>query len=160
VAGRYHSSVVVPRLSFPVVELFGVGNMPRIWLLIAGLLGASGVGLGAYQAHGLEKMLARRELSREVIERRLDNCDTAAKYQLFHALALLGIASLDGRRPSRWLKVSASLFTAGVVAFSGGLYLIVFAGTAVHWAIVPTGGLLLILGWMALAATAASRASE
>ncbi|MFM7073641.1 MAG: DUF423 domain-containing protein [Planctomycetota bacterium] len=133
--------------------------MPRIWLLIAGLLGASGVGLGAYQAHGLEKMLTRRDLSREVIERRLDNCDTAAKYQLFHALALLGIASLAERRPSRLLVASASLFTAGVVAFSGGLYLIVFAGTPVHWAIVPTGGLLLILGWLALAATAVPRRS-
>jgi len=128
--------------------------MPRFVLLLAGLLGASGVGLGAYQAHGLEKLLTRRELAPELIERRLDNCDTAAKYQLFHALALVGVATLATRQPSRWLKVSASLFTAGVAGFSGGLYLIVFAGTAVHWAIVPAGGLLLILGWLALAIAA------
>jgi uncharacterized membrane protein YgdD (TMEM256/DUF423 family) len=128
--------------------------MPRFWLVVAGLLGASGVGLGAYQAHGLEKLLARRELAPEVIERRLDNCDTAAKYQLFHALALVGVAALAERRPSRWWQASASFFTAGVAGFSGGLYLIVFAGTAVHWAIVPTGGMLLILGWLALAVAA------
>ncbi len=124
--------------------------MPRFWLMIAGLLGASGVGFGAYQAHGLEKMLARRGVVAEVIDRRLDNCDTAAKYQLFHALALLGVVAAAERRRSRWWPIAAGLFTAGVIGFSGGLYLIVFAGTAVHWAIVPSGGLMLILGWLAL----------
>lgn len=125
--------------------------LPRLCVILGGILGASGVGLGAYQAHGLEKYLARQDLEPAVRARRLDNCGTAAKYQLFHAVALVALAALARQAPSRSLTIVASLFVVGVAAFSGGLYLIVFTGHALHWAIVPAGGILLIAGWLALA---------
>jgi uncharacterized membrane protein YgdD (TMEM256/DUF423 family) len=93
-------------------------------------------------------------LAPAIIERRLDNCETAAKYQLFHAATLVGLVAIADSRRSRWWPIAAGLFTAGVAGFSGGLYLIVFAGTAVHWAIVPMGGLTLILGWLTLTVAA------
>ena len=124
--------------------------LPRLCLLLAALLGASGVGLGAYHAHGLEKHLARQSLEPAILARRLDNAGTAVRYQLVHALALLALAALAGPLRSRWLAAAATLFTAGVLAFSGGLYLIVFTGDAIHWAIVPSGGVLLMAGWLAL----------
>lgn len=125
--------------------------LPRLCLILGGILGASGVGLGAYQAHGLEKYLARQTLEPAVAARRLENCATAVKYQLFHAVTLVALAALARQTPSRSLTVAASLFVAGIAAFSGGLYLIVFTGHAVHWSIVPAGGVMLIAGWIALA---------
>jgi uncharacterized membrane protein YgdD (TMEM256/DUF423 family) len=56
---------------------------------------------------------------------------------------------------ARWLlHCTAGLFLGGIVLFSGGLYLIVFTGKLIHWAIVPSGGLLLMAAWLLLAIVA------
>jgi uncharacterized membrane protein YgdD (TMEM256/DUF423 family) len=117
-------------------------------------LGASAVTLGAYHAHGLEKWLAGRGLATDKVQEQMHNCDVAVRYQMVHALALLGIGLLARGGISRLVHVSGTLFLLGVVGFSGGLYLMVFAGTSIHWAIVPGGGLLLIVAWFVLALAA------
>ena len=124
------------------------------WIMIAGIFGASGVMLGAYHAHGLEKMLASQQLDTTEVGDRMDQCAVAVRYQMIHALALVCVGLLAGRGGSRRYTISGTLFAAGTVLFCGGLYLNVFAGTMIHWAIVPSGGLLLAAAWLAMAVTA------
>ena len=127
----------------------------RVCLLLAALIGASGVGLGAYHAHGLEKWLSDQAASPKDVEKRMHNCEVAVRYQMYHALALalLGLTSLQS--PMRRLAAtSAAVFVLGMTCFSGGLYWMVFTGTVGHWAIVPFGGLMLILAWLMFGVTA------
>lgn len=126
---------------------------PRIWLFSAAVLGASGVALGAYHAHGLKEVLAERVSETDEVDKRMDNCETAVRYQMYHALALLGVGAIGLFCARRGLTVAGILFTLGVAGFSGGLYLHVFTGNFIHWSIVPAGGLLLIVAWVALAIT-------
>ena len=105
-------------------------------------LGGLGVIAGAFGAHGLRAALTPE---------RLAIWHTAANYQLIHALALVATALLLAWRPSRAARVAGWAFLAGVVVFSGSLYLL--AVTDVGWlgAITPIGGVAFILGWGALA---------
>jgi len=121
--------------------------MPRIWILLAAVLGASGVTIGAYHAHGLEKSLVK-QFSAEDVEKKMDNCETAVRYQMYHVAALLAVGILSFFRRSKLIHAAGLFFILGVVGFSGGLYLMVFANNMIHWAIVPFGGLMLILGWI------------
>ncbi|MCE9544959.1 MAG: DUF423 domain-containing protein [Planctomycetia bacterium] len=119
----------------------------RTAILIGALLGATGVGAGAIGSHMLANKLAIPQ--REQFE-------TAVRYQLIHALALVAVGALGRGRPSRWLCVAGVTFVGGVLLFSGGLYTYIAAVTvplplrfAVH--LVPVGGVMLIIGWLALA---------
>ncbi|HET19618.1 MAG TPA: DUF423 domain-containing protein [Chromatiales bacterium] len=118
----------------------------RLFLLAGTLLGGLGVALGAFGAHGLQKMLDARLF--EVYE-------TAVLYQFLHALALL-IAGLWLRQggAASLLRVAGWAWIAGVALFSGSLYIYVFTG--VHWLaiVTPVGGTLFILGWLAAARAA------
>lgn len=116
--------------------------MERFFIGLAGALGALGVMAGAFAAHGLRAQLAPRML--EVFE-------TGARYQMYHALALLAVGLLLTRRPQPVVAAAGWLFAAGVVLFSGSLYLL--AVTGVRWlgVITPVGGLSFIAGWLLLA---------
>lgn len=119
-------------------------------------------------AHSLPKQLEARGYSESVVRKKLDQCELGVRYQLFHSIAILalGLSPLAiptqvtstgtalPARPMRGVKVAAILWLLGICFFSGGLYSIVFADQIVHWSIVPLGGTMLILGWLALAATA------
>jgi uncharacterized membrane protein YgdD (TMEM256/DUF423 family) len=122
------------------------------WLLcLAGLSGAIAVGIGAMGAHSLPKQLEERGLAPEVIAKKLDQCELAVRYQMYHTLGVVAIA-LSGRiGRSNWMLASTILFLGGSLFFSGGLYSIVFADQILHWAIVPVGGTTLIVGWLCLA---------
>ncbi len=122
----------------------------KFWILAAALLGATGVAIGAYHAHGLDKTLSRRLLESAKILKRMDQCATAVRYQMTHALVLLAVGLLSQRVGPRRYRIAGCLTLAGTILFSGGLYLIVFAENAIHWSIVPLGGLCLICGWIAL----------
>jgi uncharacterized membrane protein YgdD (TMEM256/DUF423 family) len=132
--------------------------MPGKWIPIAGaLLAAIGVGLGAFGAHGLEDLLRRLGYEAD-LSKRLGWYETAVRYQLFHALALLIVAALSAR--SDFACGSAAwLFVIGIALFSGSLYAMTFLGEG--WRklgmVTPLGGLALIAGWLALAVAAARR---
>ena len=114
-----------------------------IWWKTGAILGALGVLLGAFGAHGLENIASPQGL---------EHWDTASQYQLVHALALLGVAAHPGR--PKW---AGRLFVLGIVLFSGSLYLYALTGISRLGMITPLGGLSLIAGWIALARTPLSR---
>jgi uncharacterized membrane protein YgdD (TMEM256/DUF423 family) len=119
--------------------------MPKFFLLAGALLGAAGVGLGAFGAHALKASLEAAG--------RLDTFETAVRYQFYHALALVAVGILlnqytDAARTLAW---SGWAFLLGTLVFSGSLYLICFTGIRAFGAIAPLGGLGLILGWVLLA---------
>jgi len=113
----------------------------RLWLAAAAVNGALAVMAGAFAAHGLETRLSPRML--EVFE-------TGARYHMVHALAM-GLAALVD---ARW---AAMLFLAGIVLFSGSLYLLALSGAGMLGAITPLGGVLFLAGWAMLAVSALRR---
>lgn len=126
----------------------------RIWVLVAAIVGASGVALGAYHAHGLERWLKQQSSDEAAIAKRMQYCETAYRFQLAHAPALLGLGLWQRLARSGTKTVAGTLFLLGMLGFSGGLYLGTFTGQLGHWAIVPAGGLCLILGWLAVGVAA------
>lgn len=125
-------------------------NWNQIVLIVACILAGTGVAMGAYQAHGLEKYLDNMGAEPEDAAKRIANCGVAVRYQMWHALALLGTGLL-GVSLKRKFIAAPILVVLGLAGFSGGLYEIVFRGEATHFAIVPMGGMLMILSWVTLA---------
>jgi len=122
-----------------------MGASPRWVLPVAALLGASGVVAGAFAAHGLRG---------QVMADQLNAWETAAEYQLMHAVALLAMsfwqAGFASNRIRPWLIRACGLMTAGVVIFSGSLYLMVLTGLGMLGAVTPVGGMALIVAWLML----------
>jgi uncharacterized membrane protein YgdD (TMEM256/DUF423 family) len=117
--------------------------MERILFILGSLSGALGVVLGAFGAHAL-----RARLSPDL----LNTFETAVRYQMYHALALLAVAfALSRYGPSTLLSAAGWLFVLGTLIFSGSLYLL--AATNYKWlgAITPLGGIAFIAGWFCLA---------
>ena len=113
-------------------------------LLAAGSIsGAIAVAAGAFGAHALKERLSDKALS--IFE-------TGARYQMYHALAIVLCAvlagSVTGARTAGWL------FQAGIVVFSGSLYALALSDVKVLGAITPLGGLAFIAGWVWLAISA------
>jgi uncharacterized membrane protein YgdD (TMEM256/DUF423 family) len=115
------------------------------WFAVGCWLGALGVSLGAFGAHGLKK-----SVSSEMIA----VWETAARYHLVHALALLATGWAAERWPGALTTGAGWLFLAGIVVFSGSLYALALTGTRALGAITPFGGLCLIAGWSCLALAA------
>ena len=109
-----------------------------------------GVLLGAFGAHGLRERVTPEMLA--VFE-------TGVRYHLVHGLALLGVAWAASRWPNTWVGAAGWLFVAGIVVFSGSLY--VLSVTGIRWlgAITPIGGVAFILGWVLLAVAALKSSS-
>jgi uncharacterized membrane protein YgdD (TMEM256/DUF423 family) len=113
-------------------------------LITGAALACLAVTLGAFGAHALRVQLPIWYGNLD----RLETWETGVRYQLFHALGLLGLAAIQLIRPSKVFAVSAWLITIGCLIFSGSLYAIVLSGISVFGAITPIGGSLLILGWL------------
>lgn len=123
-----------------------------IWLRVGGTLGALAVAAGAFGAHALEGRVAAGTLT----ARQLATFETAAKYQMYHALALVAAGLLALRTPGSPAATAAGWsFLAGVVLFSGSLYALVLTGQKWLGMITPIGGVAFIAGWLALAAASA-----
>jgi len=120
--------------------------MARIFIILSGLLGFSGVALGAFGAHGLRSRLGA--LPDGV--KRLDWWNTAAHYHLTHALALAFVAWLVHRGAGAPATVAGWSFVAGVALFSGSLYTMTITGQTKLGAVTPFGGLLFLVGWGAI----------
>jgi uncharacterized membrane protein YgdD (TMEM256/DUF423 family) len=135
--------------------------MPQfnVWLLTAAFLGGLAVALGAFGAHGLESRLKEPDGSiSAVAQRKIDNWETAARYQMYHALSVLAIGCLLNQHRSVLLQSAAAAMTAGTLIFSGCLYALVLSGQRILGAIVPIGGVLMLVGW-ALLVIAVARSS-
>jgi uncharacterized membrane protein YgdD (TMEM256/DUF423 family) len=115
------------------------------------LLGASGVALGAWHAHGLQSFLERHRSDPHEVARSMSNFEVAVRYQMLHAGALLITGLLALRTRSAWNGAAGALFTLGVALFSGLLYARALGGPLVLVHLVPLGGVALIAGWLALA---------
>ncbi|MGB3052431.1 MAG: DUF423 domain-containing protein [Polyangiales bacterium] len=120
--------------------------MPRIFVILSGLLGFSAVALGAFGAHRLQSRLG--SLPDGV--KRLDWWNTAAHYHLTHALALALAAWLVHRGAGTSALVAGWSFVAGVALFSGSLYMMTITGQTRLGVITPFGGLLFLVGWGAI----------
>lgn len=118
----------------------------RATLVAAALAMAAAVALGAFGAHGLRARVPADMLA---------VWQTAVQYHAWHGLALFGTGLLMLRVPAtRGLPVAAALFAAGVLLFSGSLYVLVLTGIRGLGAITPLGGVAFIAGWLVLAWTA------
>ena len=122
--------------------------MDRTFLLLGALAGFLGVGLGAFGAHGLRSRVSPDMLA--VFE-------TGVRYHLYHAFALLITAAAISRfGDARLLAIAGWSFVAGVILFSGSLYLLALTGASALGAVTPLGGLAFLVGWACLALFAAS----
>ncbi len=115
----------------------------RTFVLFAAIFGALGVALGAFGAHGLAGYFADNPAAEATFE-------TAVRYHLIHAVALLGAAWARERFPSRWTRYAGWLFVAGILLFSGSLYLLSLLNLRFMGAVAPLGGASLIAGWLCL----------
>lgn len=115
-------------------------------MLAAGLLGALGVVLGAFAAHGLPKFLEARIDDPKRVAQRVEQFETATRYHLTHAVVLLMLATSNVLNPKR-VKIAASLLIVGIVIFCGSLYVLVAADFPWMGRIVPIGGVCFIAGW-------------
>ncbi|WP_263081111.1 DUF423 domain-containing protein [Endozoicomonas sp. Mp262] len=116
--------------------------MNHRYLLSGALGGFLAVGLSAFGAHALQDLLS---------ERLMAVYQTATSFQMYHSLALVLVALLTASHPdSKSLHWSACFFLAGILLFSGSLYMLCLTGT--HWlgAVTPIGGIAFMLGWLML----------
>jgi len=120
--------------------------MTRIFIVLSGLFGFVAVALGAFGAHGLRSRL--ESLPDGV--KRLEWWNTAAHYNLTHALAIALVAWLVHRGVGVPGTIAGWSFAAGIVLFSGSLYAMTLTGGTKLGAITPFGGLLLLVGWAAV----------
>ncbi|WP_413703866.1 DUF423 domain-containing protein [Pseudomonas sp. Pseusp16] len=115
--------------------------MLRGFLMLAAFFGFTGVGLGAFAAHGLKSRLTPEYLT---------IFHTGVTYQLVHTLALLGVALLAAQVPGRLLTWAGASFAIGILLFSGSLYVLTLTGVSKLGIVTPFGGLAFLAGWLCL----------
>jgi uncharacterized membrane protein YgdD (TMEM256/DUF423 family) len=114
----------------------------KLWLTIGALSGFLSVALGAFAAHGLQARVGPAELA--VFE-------TGARYQMYHALALLAVAWVAAQGGGTATTVAGWAFIAGTILFSGSLYYLGLTGSRALVMITPVGGVAFLIGWLSLA---------
>src|SRR5689334_7298760 len=116
--------------------------MERHFLGLGALSACIAVAAGAFGAHAL-----RAAVSAD----RLEVWETAARYQMYHAIGLLVVAYLASQKTAGPARVTGWLFVAGTVLFSGSLYALTLTGITWLGAITPLGGVAFLVGWLVLA---------
>jgi uncharacterized membrane protein YgdD (TMEM256/DUF423 family) len=125
--------------------------MNKTYLIIAAILGAVSVILGAFGAHGLKTRMNAEAF---------DIFETAVKYQFYHVFALLAVAIVSQFIPGSFINWSGKCFVTGIILFCGSLYLLSYfkmiGNQHMNWlgAVTPFGGLFFITGWLLLAIAA------
>ncbi len=115
--------------------------MDRLFFVLGSAAALIAVAAGAFGAHALRNRLPPDLL--EVFE-------TAARYQMYHGLALLAVAWASVRWPDSPVTLAGWLFVAGIILFSGSLYALSLTGLRALGAITPLGGVAFLAGWLAL----------
>jgi uncharacterized membrane protein YgdD (TMEM256/DUF423 family) len=119
--------------------------MDRTFFALGSLLAFLRIAAGAFAAHALKGHLTTHQL---------DIWETGARYHLYQSLALLGVAWAATRWPGTAVNLAGWLFVAGVILFSGSLYLLAVTDVKALGAITPLGGLCFLVGWASLAIAA------
>lgn len=111
-----------------------------MWIPVAAVSGMLAVVAGAFGAHGLKARLTADQLA---------SWSTASQYHLIHSVALLALG-LFAAYSGKSVKLPATLFSAGILLFSGSIYLLIL--TKMRWLgpVTPIGGMVLIIGWLSL----------
>ena len=110
----------------------------RLFIIIGSAMAGLAVAAGAFGAHALKDLVSPE---------RLDVFDTAVRYQMMHALALLLVAALAVDKESGLLRYAGVCFVLGTVLFSGSLYALVLSGVTGFGAVTPLGGVSFLAGW-------------
>lgn len=119
--------------------------MNNLFLVLAGVNGFLAVALGAFAAHGLKNILGPDLLA---------TFQTGVQYHMYHTLALLAVGILALQFPGQsGLRIAGYLFLAGILIFSGSLYVLALSGIRWLGAITPIGGVAFLAGWAMLAWT-------
>jgi uncharacterized membrane protein YgdD (TMEM256/DUF423 family) len=119
-----------------------------IWIALGSISGGIAVALGAFGAHALRERLSPENLM---------IFDVGARYQMYHALALLAVGLVAVKVDSVALRIAGIAFTAGSVIFSGSLYALSLTDVRTWGMVTPVGGILFLAGWGSLAVAALSR---
>jgi uncharacterized membrane protein YgdD (TMEM256/DUF423 family) len=113
--------------------------MNKLFLKSGAILAGLSIALGAFGAHAFKEVL---ELSNHT-----ETYETAARYQMYGALALIFVGILTDKIPHKFLNWSGYAFIVGTIIFSGSLYLICATGVTMWGAVAPIGGASLMAGW-------------
>ncbi len=119
----------------------------KMWIAMAAVNGFLVVALGAFGAHGLEAKLKANG--------HVDNWQTAVHYQMFHTVALLGVAwmaslTASGQPGGGLVHAAGWCLLMGIIIFSGSLYALALTNITKLGAITPIGGTLFLVGWVLL----------
>ena len=123
-------------------------NMDRVFFGLGAVSAMLAVGAGAFGAHALRARISPEHLA--IFE-------TGARYQIYHALALLAVAWAVSRWPGSLPVFAGWLFVLGSILFSGSLYILALTGVRWWGAVTPIGGLAFLGGWVCLVLTAVRR---
>lgn len=116
--------------------------MFKVFVVLGSIGALLSVALGAFGAHGLKNILSPQMLA---------NYQTGVQYQMMHALGLICIGIITKwLGPSTILHSAGWLLLAGIIIFSGSLYILSITGITKFGAITPIGGVAFILGWLCL----------
>jgi uncharacterized membrane protein YgdD (TMEM256/DUF423 family) len=122
--------------------------MDRVFFGLGAVSAMFAVGAGAFGAHALRA---------RILPEHLAIFETGARYQIYHALALLAVAWAVSRWPGSLPVLAGWLFVLGSILFSGSLYLLALTGARWWGAVTPIGGLAFLGGWVCLLLTAVRR---
>ena len=114
----------------------------KIWLIVGACLAALSVLIGAFGAHGLKSKISIHDLA---------TFEIGVRYQMYHSLALILIGFIGYHFPHNAIIHSAYFMLAGIMIFSGSLYLLALLNIKWLGAITPIGGMCFIIGWLLLA---------
>jgi uncharacterized membrane protein YgdD (TMEM256/DUF423 family) len=117
----------------------------RFWLAAGAISAGLAVAAGAFGAHALRARLEPADLA---------TFETGARYQMYHAFAMVAVSWVASRAASNAVNTAGWCFLIGTVLFSGSLYLLTLSGVRWLGAITPLGGVAFLAGWAALAGAA------
>lgn len=135
------------------------------WITVGAILCGFAVASGAFGAHWLDKIFAEKYAGKTRVvagatvplaAKFLHDFKTGTEYQMYHGLGLIAVGVLVDRRKSRLANLAGWSFSAGILLFSGSLYLLTLTGVTKWGAVTPLGGAAFLLGWGLLAGAAAS----
>lgn len=130
------------------------------WILIGAVFCGLAVALGAWAAHGLDRVLlekygdATKDFAGQTIPaavKYLHDFKTGVEYQMYHGLALIAVGLIAERNSSRLVGFAGWSFAFGILFFSGSLYILALTGVTKWGAVTPIGGLSFLIGWFLLA---------